>query len=233
MKRVFILLFSVLISAGCSAESGSNILGDTISVRGHGEIRAEPDQAVLSVSVMALNKDSEQAKLEADKKYKAVLAATEKRKIERLDIRSSSINVRPEYRWQNNSQTLIGTRVSRSITITVKKIDHVAQLLHDLIEGEISTVNSVQTGFQDRKSLERKALSAAIEDAKEKAEFLATQFGKKLGSAYTISETSQPAAHRQYRSEATFASVKSVNLPEEHFGTQSVKAIIHVVFHSK
>ena len=34
MKRVFILLFFLLISAGCSAESDSKILGDTISVRG-------------------------------------------------------------------------------------------------------------------------------------------------------------------------------------------------------
>ena len=233
MKRVFILLFSILISAGCYAEPDSKVLGDTISVSGYGEVHAEPDQAVLSVSVMALNKDPEKAKLEADTKYKAVLAATKKHKIERLDIRSSSVTVRPEYRWKNNSQILLGTRISRSITITVKKIDHVAQLLQDLIEGEISTVNSVQTGFQDRKSLERKALSAAIEDAKEKAEFLAAQFGKKLGSAYTISESSSHTAPRQYRSEAAFSSVKQASLPEEHFGTQSVKATINVVFHSR
>ena len=199
MKQILILILLAIISVNAMAMEEAKSVGDTISVQGFGEVSAEPDQAILSLSVTALNRDVALAKRQADEKYQAVLAATKENKIDRLDIKSSGINIRPEYQWRDNTQVLVGTRVSRSITITVKKMDRVAELLQDLVEGEVSTINHIQTGFQDRKSLERRALKAAIEDAKDKAQFLASQFGKNLGSAYTISETSQQVSPRHYR----------------------------------
>jgi len=232
MKRFICLFLISLISVSSMANDEMTKVGDTIQVQGNGEVTAEPDQAILSLSVNALSKDVEAAKQQADSKYKAVLAAAKKNGIDRLDIKSSGISVQPEYQWRDNSQVLVGTRITRSVTITVNEIDRVAELLQDLVEGEVSTVNNVQTGFKDRKSLERKALKAAIEDAKDKAQFLADQFGKTLGSAKTISETQRQSSPRQFRGGMEMAKSMAADLPEEHFGTQAVRATVNVVFHS-
>ena len=222
-----------LFAACVQADQHRNAVNDTISVKGWGEVTAEPDKATVSVSVTALNKDVNKAKAEADRKYRAVIAAAKAQRIDKTDIKTAGLTLRPEYQWRDNTQILIGTKVMRSISITVNDIGSVAQLLQSLVEGDVSTINNVSTGFKDRRSLERKALTAAIDDAKEKAEFLAQQFGKNLGSAFTISEQSHAqTTPRQFgRAEMMVKSAQAA-LPDEHFGTQSVTASINVVFHS-
>lgn len=207
---------------------------DTISVVGKGEISAEPDQVILSMSVSAINLNVNAAKQEADQKYKMVLAAAKGQGVARTDIQVTSINMQPEYNWRNNTQVLIGTRVSRSLSITVNDVESVAPLLQELVESEVSTINSVQTGFQDREGMARKALAAAIADAKDKASFLAKQFGKELGSAHTIAEFSQPnPVFRPFNSGMMEAKLTSAEPPQEHFGKQQVTARVSVVFHAE
>ena len=147
-------------------------VGDTISVTGVGEASAEPDQAKVLLSVSSTNKDVSRAKAEADRKYELVISAAKKQGITRTDIKSSGIALQPEYQWRDNTNVLVGTRVSRSITLTVNDLDKVAPLLQLLVDGDVSTINGVQTGFKDNKALQRQALEAAIADAKDKAQFL-------------------------------------------------------------
>lgn len=220
-------------NAGQQSDHNSGVK-DTISVAGLGEVSAEPDQAIIAVTVSSTNADVNRAKANADEKYKSVLAATKSQGITKTDIKLSGLNLQPEYEWRDNRQVLIGTRVSRSLSITVNDIDNVAPLLQKLVEGNVSTIDSVQTGFQNRATLERKALTAAIVDAKEKAEFLATQFGKTLGSAHTISEhsQSQPTFRPFNEGMVRAKSMSASSVPEEHFGTQKVTASVNVVFHA-
>lgn len=237
MKKTVLFWFLVLVlglNTACAEQNTNLTVKDTISVRGVGEAVAEPDQAILSLTVTAINQNVNQAKSEADKQYLSVVAAAKEQKITKTNIKTSGLNVQPEYQWRNNTRSLVGTRVSRAISITVNDIDRVAPLLQSLVDSNVSTINNVQTGFKDRRSLERQALLAAIDDAKEKAQFLAQQFGKKLGSAYTISEQSHhTVTPRQYNGNLAMAKTSSADLPEEHFGTQKVKASINVIFHSK
>lgn len=207
---------------------------DLITVTGYGEVSAEPDMAILSVSVSAINVNINTAKAEADAKYSKVLAAAKRQGVDKKDIKLSTINLNPEYKWTNNSQKLVGTRVSRSLTITVKQISRVAPLLQELVEGDVSRIDQVQTGFQDRADLEREALAAAIEDAKEKANYLAAQFDKELGSAHRIAERNQTQpVRRQFAGEMAKSMSMSADLPEEHFGTQKVRSQVNVVFHAQ
>ncbi len=207
---------------------------DTISVSGTGEVSAEPDQAIVSLTVSATDLNVNKAKLDADKKYQAVLDAAKNQGVKKADIKISSINLNPEYQWRDNSQILIGTRVSRSLSITLNEIEGVAPLLQELVEGGVSNIDQVQTGFQNRSELERKALVAAISDAKEKAEFLAEQFDKQLGSAYTITENNRSQPMFRSHSEGMMqAKTMSAELPQERFGTLKVTASVSVVFHAQ
>ncbi len=227
----------LLIGIACAQPTDSHVsthVKDTIRVIGHGEVSAEPDKAIISISVSAINPNVNAAKAEADKKYQQVLAVAKAQGIERTDIKLLGINLNPEYEWRNNKQNLTGTRVNRSLAITVKKMSSVAPLLQGLVESNVSRIDRVQTGFKDRAGLERKALTAAIADAKEKAQFLASQFSKELSSAYSISEHVQQPTLRRFDDGMLRrqASAMSADLPPEHFGTQKVTAQVSVVFHA-
>ncbi len=243
MKHISLLSILILVIMQMSTINSANAdqhsnqkrgVKDTISVAGFGEVSAEPDQAVIAVTVSAINADVNRAKKSADEKYKSVLDATKSQGILKTDIKLSGLKVQPEYQWRDNQQVLIGTRVNRSLSITINDIDKVAPLLQKLVEGNVSTIERVQTGFQNRAVLERKALTAAITDAKDKAQFLATQFDKTLGSAYTISEhsQSQPIVRSFNEGMVRAKSLSASSVPEEHFGTQKVRANVNVVFHA-
>lgn len=233
--QVLLLLASFLLTLSpASADEQSMYVKDTISVSGSGEVSAEPDQATVLLTVSAINKNVNSAKLEADDKYQAVLAAAKNQGVAKSEIKLSSISLNPEYQWLNNTQTLIGTRVSRSLSITLNDINRVAPLLQELVEGGVSNIDGVQTGFKNRATLERKALLAAIADAKDKAIFLAKQFDKELGSAYTISEHNRSQPMVLNHSEGMMrAKTMSADLPQEQFGTQKVVASVSVVFHAQ
>jgi len=211
----FIALLIVSLISSAQGQQAQLHLKDTISVVGYGEVSAEPDMAIISISVSAINVDVNKAKSEADAKYSKVLAAAKGQGIDRKDIKLSTINLNPEYQWRNNTQNLIGTRVSRSLTVTIKQMEKVAPLLQDLVEGDVSRIDRVQTDFQNRTTLERKALAAAIVDAKEKAQYLADQFDKRLASAYSVSEQSQlQPNYRQFNKEMARSSSMAAGLPE-------------------
>ena len=234
-KTWLIVAFTALsiLSHSAEAQMTDTQVNDTITVTGYGEVSAEPDEVTVSVSVSATDRDVNTAKAEADRRYKSVLNAAKSQGVSEKDIKLSRLNLSPEYQWSNNSQKLIGTRVSRTLSIKVRDISSVAPLLQDLVEGGVSTIDHIQTGFSNQRELERKALRAAIEDAKDKAEFLALQFGKELGSAHTINENqiSRPSP-RPYQEGFARAKSMAADLPQEQFGTEKINARIHVVFHA-
>lgn len=205
---------------------------DHISVVGVGEIEQEPDQAIVNVSINARQPNLPEAKKMADDKYRRVLAALNKLAIAQKYIKASRVSAQPEYQWSNNKQIYKGERVSRSLSITVNDLEKVSPLMQALVENEVSTIDAINTGFQDPKALQEKALAAAADDARTKAKFLAERLGRSLGSAYLISannNSQQPVGRPQYSMMAKSVSAEQAP-PPEMFGTQKVSATINVSF---
>jgi uncharacterized protein YggE len=205
---------------------------DHISVVGVGEIEQEPDQAIVNVSINAKQPNLPEAKKMADDKYRRVLAVLNKLAIDEKHVKATRVSAQPEYQWSNNKQIYKGERVSRSLAITVNDLEKVSPLMQALVQNGVSTIDAINTGFQDPKALQEKALAAAADDAKTKAKFLAERLGRSLGSAYLISENNnsqQPVARPQYSMMAKSVSAEQAP-PPEMFGTQKVSATVKVSF---
>ena len=96
----------------------------TISVSGQGEIQAEPDRALLTLGVEARKLKMEDARAEVTKTVDAVLKLTRDLKIDPKYVRTTRINVQPEYNWDNNARerNLIGYYVSRQVEIELRDL---------------------------------------------------------------------------------------------------------------
>ena len=224
---IWLVAFSV---TACAHEPAPE--QDHISVVGVGEIEQEPDQAIVNVSINAKQPNLPEAKKLADDKYRRVLAVLNKLAIDEKHIKATRVSAQPEYEWSNNKQIYQGERVSRSLSITVNDLEKVSPLMQALVENGVSTIDAINTGFQDPKALQEKALAAAADDAKTKAKFLAERLGRSLGSAYLISENNnrqQPVGRPQYSMMAKSVSADQAP-PPEMFGTQKVSATVNVSF---
>ncbi len=97
----------------------------TVSVSGQGEIQAEPDRALVTLGVESRKLKMEDARAEVTKTVDAVLKLTRDLKIEQKYVRTTRVNVQPEYNWDNNAKerNLIGYFVSRQIEIELRDLD--------------------------------------------------------------------------------------------------------------
>ena len=234
MKTIVSLLFLMLFTANVSAHQP--VEQDHVKVVGVGEVEKEPDQATLNISIEAKEPDLVTAKKVADEKYSAVLEVIKKAGIADKNIKATRISAHPEYEWRNNARIYKGERVSRSLAVTIDDLDIVSQLMQDIVEGGVSRIDGMQTGFKDPKALQELALAAAADDARHKAEFLAKRLGRDLGDAYSISEHNVNAARNVNRPMAMSADMAvssramAAPPPQEMFGSQKVKATVNVSF---
>ncbi len=216
-------------------EAGSN----QINVTGMGEIDAEPDQAVLSVSISVTKNSLVEAKQDADEKYQQVLNVIEKADIPKKQYKVTNLNSYPQYDWSFDKRgEYKGQKITRSLSITINDLEKLSPLMQALVENGVSTITSISPGFQDESGLQRQALEKAIDDASSKAAFIAEKLDRNLGEVLSISELNAQSPifqGRAYQLEGFAASATSQRgtPPPEAFGTQKVQANINVSFKLK
>jgi uncharacterized protein YggE len=176
----------------------------TISVSGQGEIQAEPDRATVSLGVESRKPKMEDARAEVAKTVDAVMKLTRELKIDPKYVRTTRINVQPEYNWDNNARerNLIGYFVSRQVEVDLRDLDKLGQLIERSFDVGVNQVGAPQLDSSKRRDLEREALAKAVADARLNAEAVAKAAGARLGPPRTISASSgfvappQPLAMR-------------------------------------
>ncbi|GFE78290.1 SIMPL domain-containing protein [Steroidobacter agaridevorans] len=164
----------------------------TISVSGQGEIQAEPDRALVTLGVEARKPKMEDARNEVSKTVDAVLKLTRDLKIDQKYVRTTRVNVQPEYNWDNNAKerNLIGYFVSRQIEIELRDLDKLGQLMEKSFDLGVNSVGDPRLDSTKRRDLEREALAKAVADAKLNAEAVAKAANARLGAPRTISASS-------------------------------------------
>jgi uncharacterized protein YggE len=197
-----------------------------------GEVEQEPDQATLRISINAKQPTLAAAKKLADERYRGVLKVIKEAGIDKKRVKATRISAQPQYEWRNSKQIYKGELVSRSLSIIVNDLEKVSPLMQALVENGVSTIDGMETGFKDRKSLQQQALAAAADDAKAKAKFLAERLGRNLGAAYLISEHNSNAPQMVRRESMMMKAdmEASVAAPPEMFGTQKIRATVNVSF---
>jgi len=170
----------------------------TIGVSGQGEVRAEPDRATVTLGVESRKPKLEDARAAVAKTVDAVLKLTRELKIDPKQVRSTRINVQPEYNWganNANERTLIGYLVSRQVEVELHDLEKLGQLLERATDLGVNQMGDPRLDSSKRQDLVREALAKAVVDARQNAEVIAKAAGARLGNARTINantEFSQP-----------------------------------------
>jgi uncharacterized protein len=164
----------------------------TLNVSGQGEVRAEPDRALVSLGIEARKPGLQEARAEVNKGIDAVLKLSRDLKIEPKFVRTTRINVQPEYDWNNQGRerNLLGYFVSRQVEIELRQLDQLGTLLERAFSLGVNQISDPQLDSSKRRDLEREALGKAVADARLNAEILAKAAGAKAGLPRMISASS-------------------------------------------
>jgi len=195
--KIATLAFALLLAC-TAAHADQDDHPRTVGVSGQGEVRAEPDRATVTLGVESRKPKLEDARAAVAKTVDAVLKLTRDLKIDPKQVRSTRINVQPEYNWganNANERTLIGYYVARQVEVELHDLEKLGQLLEKSTDLGVNQMGDPRLDSSKRQDLTREALAKAVVDARQNAEVIAKAAGARLGNARTINantEFSQP-----------------------------------------
>jgi hypothetical protein len=184
------------------AQSGDQDTVRSISVNGVGRVKAEPDVADISLGVTKQGEDATSASQEAATTMDAVIQALLAAGVAEEDIQTSSISLNPIYDWDNNPPTIEGWEASNLVNVTVRDITAVGDVVDAATAAGATNVNGITFRVDDPTAAEADARSAAVADARAKADQLAADAGVTIVGVISISESgAQPPMPLYYQSD--------------------------------
>jgi uncharacterized protein len=242
MRKVIMILPALVLGAcGATGQSGTGAqvvptsdggaaqMTNTISVSGTGEVLGKPDTVIVDLGVSVLRPDVDTATTAAADLAQAVIDALVGAGVAKEDIQTTNYSLYPEYDYSNNQQRIVGYRVANTVRAKIREVESAGVAIDAAVAagGQDAVVNSVSFDIEDNEQMIGAAREAAWNDAKSKAEQLASLAGVALGQAVTITETTtQTSPPIMYADEA----VRTAAGTPIETGRQTVSVMIQVVF---
>ena len=195
-KPIFILIAALAASAlaACSAAAPAAEQPHTINVTGYGAAYGAPDIATAQIGVETRNADPARAVSANTEKMNAVIAAIKKLGVEDKDIQTTNFSLYAQQNYDANGQpTDITYVVTNTVSVTVRDLNKVGEVLGKATAAGANSVNGVSFSVSEAAALEAEARGNAMADAKARAQQLADAAGVALDKPMSIGEyTSMP-----------------------------------------
>lgn len=166
--------------------------GPTIAVTGQGEAAVAPDMAILSLSVMRQAQTAREALDDANAAMREIIEAMREEGVESRDLQTSGLSINPRYvypeRPGGEGPRIVGYEVSNTLTVRVRDIERVGEVLDLSVTLGVNQGGGIVLTNDDPATALEDARSAAVKNARAKAETLAEAAGVRLGRVMSISE---------------------------------------------
>lgn len=201
----------------------------TVSVSGHGEVEAQPDEAIVRVGVQTDAETAGAAVQANSQAMQKVLDAVRSAGVSAPDVQTEQLQLQPRYEnpgEQGGAPKLIGYTATNTVRLRVRDLARIGGLLDAAVGAGANQIQGIQFQVSDPARSAARAREAAWRDAQAKAVQLAELAGAGLGDTLAISESSQGPVPV---SADSFAARTAAEVPVEP-GTQVVSADVQVTW---
>ncbi|MEM1111422.1 MAG: SIMPL domain-containing protein [Pseudomonadota bacterium] len=185
---------ALLTACGNSAQMGFSSQVPHIAVVGEGEETLEPDMATLTLGVVSEAEEADDA-LEANSMAMGmVMEAMEEEGVDEADLRTSNFSIQPKYVYPKNQAKhgkkprIVGYTVRNTLTVTVRDLDDLGDILQKSVELGINEGGNIQFGNAEPEAAISLARQRAMLNAVAKARTLADAANVDLGPLLQVSE---------------------------------------------
>jgi len=162
----------------------------TISMNGHGEVRATPDLVTVNAGVATSGPTAAAALAANTVRMKQVFTVLEKMGVPQRNIQTTQFSVAPQYSNTpgNEAPRLAGYQVTNQLTLRLEDISGLGKALDALVTAGANQMNGINFTIQNPGPQLERARADAIADARLRAETYAKAAGVTLGPILSISE---------------------------------------------
>ena len=132
-----------------------------ISVTAEGEATVAPDLAVVTFAVTGQGKDLAPTKEDVTVRSSVVLATLRELGVAEADLHAPDVSISPEYDYRKG-QKLIGYRVARQMTVKVRDLSRLGEVLDGVVSAGANEVHGAQMSASDPSAAEHSALMAGV-----------------------------------------------------------------------
>lgn len=217
--------------AAATPGSGENRRVTRVMVAGDSIIQAQPDTAILTISVVTQNRSAIQAQQENAAKTDAVVRALKAAAGTGAEVKTSGYSVQPQRVYKENQPpTITGYEVRNSVTVTTGDLTKVGAIIDAAAQAGSNDISGIAfTLRQDRQARDR-ALGEATQEAVSKARLIATALG---GRVVRIVEVQEEGFQQRppvpiYQTETFMAGKSAVATPIE-VGSLEITSRVQVI----
>jgi uncharacterized protein YggE len=166
------------------------IVGTRLDVSATGESTRVPNLAIVSAGVVTRAPTAGGAIQENSARMDRVLAALKRAGIDERDIQTSSINLNPEYRYQENkAPELVAYSATNQVSVRFRDIRNTGRVLDALVAEGANQINGPTLTIEKPEAALDEARMNAIASGRARADLYARALGKRVTRVISVSES--------------------------------------------
>jgi uncharacterized protein YggE len=171
-------------------ETVSDIRPTRVTVSGEAIVQAQPDTALLLISVVTQNKNALGAQTENADKSSAVIRAVKTAAGAGAEIKTSGYSLTPQRVYkQDEPPTIRGYEARNTVSVTMSDLARVGALIDAASQAGANNVDSVSFTLRKDRPARDQALSEAMREAISKARVLAQALGGRVSRIIEVQES--------------------------------------------
>jgi uncharacterized protein YggE len=165
----------------------------TIVVSGTGRVAVEPDLADLRLGIAVSRPSVEAARTAAAEAMSAILDAVLAAGVARRDVRTTLLSVQPRYDYRDGkAPTLVGYDLTNIAELTARDLTNLGAVVDGALSAGATSLDGLAFRVDDPHEAERAARTAAVAEARSRAEVLAEAAGVAIAGVSDIVEGGPP-----------------------------------------
>lgn len=186
------LVFGIINAIKQGRYIGQDVEGrSAITVSESGEVYANPDLAIVDLSVISEDKTVAEAMSNNTGKMDQIVALIKNQGVEAKDIKTTDFSIYPRYEYNvggGDKRILVGYEVQQTLQVKIRDLQKTSSIIQAATNAGVNQVGNLQFTIDQQDELRKQAREIAIEKAKAKAQELARQLGVKLTRITSFSE---------------------------------------------
>lgn len=203
----------------------------TVTVRGQAVLRAEPDEAMLWITLTALENDPGHALADVSRRSEALVALLDELRVARTDRSTTGVTVYEEFDRTPSGRRSLGYRAAASVSVRLPDPEPIGQLITKATTELKARVDGPRWQITAQNPARLDAARAAAADAQRKARAFAEGVGAKLGRLMQLNEPGTESSRpRVYTAGSQLASAAAGGPMPIQPGEHEVSASIDATF---
>ncbi len=181
LSQIFLTLLALTTSLAAISCSQKTPAATRVTVTGEANLKAQPDAAVIVLSVVTQNPQALNAQQENARKSDAVIHAVQDSAGTNAEIKTSDYSLQPQYDYRYNKlPKIIGYDARNTVSVTMRDLNGVGKVIDTASRAGANSVESVSFILRENSPARGQTLATATQQAMGKAQAIAQAMGGRV-----------------------------------------------------